>query len=32
VTGGVVLDLIVLAAFGAVSFWAVRGPLWPRAE
>ena len=22
-------DLIVLAAFGAVFFWAVRGPLWP---
>ena len=32
VTGGVVFDLLVLAAFGAVSFWAVRGPLWPRAE
>src|SRR5919106_2691962 len=30
--GGIALDLIVLAAFGAVSFWAVRGPLWPRAE
>ena len=32
VAGGVAFDLIVLAAFGAVSFWAVRGPLWPRAE
>jgi ABC-2 type transport system permease protein len=31
-TGGSALDLIVLAGFGAVSFWAVRGPLWPRAE
>ena len=30
--GRVALDLLVLAAFGAVSFWAVRGPLWPRAE
>jgi ABC-2 type transport system permease protein len=26
------LDLLVLAIFGAVSFWAVRGPLWPRAD
>lgn len=25
-------NLLVLAAFGAVSFWAVRGPLWPRSE
>lgn len=32
VTGRAVLDLIVLVGFGAVSFWAVRGPLWPRAE
>lgn len=24
--------LLVLAIFGALSFWAVRGPLWPRAE
>jgi len=23
------LDLLVLTAFGAISFWAVRGPLWP---
>jgi ABC-2 type transport system permease protein len=27
-----VVDLLVLAAFGAISFWAVRGPLWPRSE
>jgi ABC-2 type transport system permease protein len=27
-----VSDLLILAAFGAVSFWAVRGPLWPDAE
>jgi ABC-2 type transport system permease protein len=26
------LDLIVLAAFGALSFWAVSGPLWPKTE
>ncbi len=25
-------DLLVLAGFGALSFWAVRGPLWPRSE
>ena len=25
-------DLLILAGFGAVSFWAVSGPLWPRAE
>jgi ABC-2 type transport system permease protein len=25
-------DLLILVAFGALSFWAVRGPLWPRAE
>lgn len=32
-TGAVqVGDLAVLALFGAVSFWAVRGPLWPRPE
>jgi ABC-2 type transport system permease protein len=30
--GGVGTDLIVLALFGALSFWAVRGPLWPRSE
>jgi ABC-2 type transport system permease protein len=28
----IVSDLLVLAAFGAISFWAVRGPLWPRAD
>jgi hypothetical protein len=27
-----VFDLIVLALFGALSFWAVRGPLWPRSD
>lgn len=26
------IDLLVLAAFGAVSFAAVRGPLWPRSD
>jgi ABC-2 type transport system permease protein len=25
-------DLLILAAFGALFFWAVRGPLWPDAE
>ena len=25
-------DLLILAAFGALSFWAVSGPLWPRSE
>jgi hypothetical protein len=25
-------NLLVLAAFGALSFWAVAGPLWPRSE
>ncbi len=29
---GQVWDLFVLALFGAVSFWAVRGPLWPHAD
>lgn len=29
---GVGLELIVLALFGALSFWAVRGPLWPHSE
>ena len=29
---GQVGDLLVLAAFGAISFWAVAGPLWPRSE
>ena len=27
-----VWDLLILAGFGAISFWAVRGPLWPRAD
>ena len=25
-------DLFVLVVFGAISFWAVRGPLWPHSE
>lgn len=25
-------DLFVLALFGAISFWAVAGPLWPRSD
>ena len=25
-------DLLVLAVFGALSFWAVAGPLWPKPE
>jgi ABC-2 type transport system permease protein len=29
---GIVPRLAVLAAIGAISFWAVRGPLWPRPE
>lgn len=29
---GVGFELIVLALFGALSFWAVRGPLWPHSE
>lgn len=28
----IVPELIVLVAIGALSFWAVRGPLWPRPE
>jgi ABC-2 type transport system permease protein len=31
-SGSMVFDLIVLAAFGALSFWAVSGPLWPKTE
>jgi ABC-2 type transport system permease protein len=31
-SSGQLVDLVVLAAFGVVSFWAVRGPLWPRSE
>lgn len=26
------VDLFVLAVFGALSFWAVAGPLWPRSD
>jgi ABC-2 type transport system permease protein len=29
---GQVWDLFVLVLFGALSFWAVRGPLWPRLD
>jgi ABC-2 type transport system permease protein len=29
---GIAADLIVLAGFGALFFWAVRGPLWPDKE
>lgn len=29
---GVGVEFIVLALFGALSFWAVRGPLWPHSE
>lgn len=29
---GQVWDLFVLVLFGAISFWAVRGPLWPRLD
>jgi ABC-2 type transport system permease protein len=32
VVGGTVADLLVLGLFGAISFWAVRGPLWPRTD
>jgi ABC-2 type transport system permease protein len=30
--GGQAVDLLILAAFGALSFWLVQGPLWPRSE
>lgn len=30
VEAGQLFDLAVLAGFGALSFWAVRGPLWPQ--
>jgi len=30
VSGSQGWDLLILAAFGALSFWAVRGPLWPK--
>lgn len=29
---GQLWDLLLLAAFGTLFFWAVRGPLWPRPE
>jgi ABC-2 type transport system permease protein len=32
VATSMVFDLLVLAGFGALSFWAVRGPLWPKTE
>lgn len=32
VGSGIAGDLAVLALFGAILFWAVRGPLWPHAE
>jgi ABC-2 type transport system permease protein len=32
VAGSLVGDLAVLALFGALLFWAVRGPLWPEDE
>ncbi|HET7482421.1 MAG TPA: ABC transporter permease [Actinomycetota bacterium] len=32
ISGGQVVDLAILAGFGALLFWAVRGPLWPRPE
>ena len=32
VSGSQGWDLLILAAFGALSFWAVRGPLWPKDE
>lgn len=32
IAGSQVWDLLILAGFGAVSFWAVSGPLWPDAE
>ena len=31
-TAGQGLNLLVLLAFGAISFWAVAGPLWPRSD
>ena len=31
-SSGQLWDLLVLAGFGTLSFWAVRGPLWPRSE
>lgn len=29
-SGGQLWNLAILAGFGALSFWAVRGPLWPQ--
>lgn len=31
-TSGQVWDLLLLALFGTLFFWAVRGPLWPRPD
>ena len=31
-TTGQVWDLLLLAVFGTLFFWAVRGPLWPKPE
>ncbi|MEA2451672.1 MAG: type transport system permease protein [Actinomycetota bacterium] len=31
-TAGQGWDLLILAVFGALSFWAVAGPLWPKPE
>jgi ABC-2 type transport system permease protein len=31
-TSGQVWDLLLLAVFGTLFFWAVRGPLWPRPD
>lgn len=32
VSGSLLWNLAVLAGFGALSFWAVRGPLWPQED
>ena len=32
VIGTQLWDLLVLGAFGTLSFWAVNGPLWPRRD
>jgi ABC-2 type transport system permease protein len=32
ISAGIVSDLLMLVLFGALSFWAVRGPLWPRTD
>ena len=31
-TSGQLWDLLLLAVFGTLFFWAIRGPLWPRPE